>query len=158
MSCPDHSRHGDLLVRGFFCRRRDAIFDIRLQDIDARTCVNKDPQQCLIASENSKKLKRQCLKKCGKQRRDFVPFVVSLDGMFGTKAINTLKQIAQILIEKWWCPCSSIFGCLKSRMSIAVVHAANLCLRGARMKNHSLDNRRCLWNEEGLCRLHNQHF
>jgi len=26
------------------------------------------------------------------------------------------------------------------------------------MKNHSLDNRRYLWDEEGLYRLHNQHF
>jgi len=43
-------------------------------------------------------------------------------------------------------------------MSIAVARATNLCLRGTRMKNHSLDNRRHLWDEEGLCRLHNQHF
>jgi len=43
-------------------------------------------------------------------------------------------------------------------MSIAVARATNLCLRGTRMKNHSLDNRLYLWDEEGLCRLHNQHF
>jgi len=50
------------------------------------------------------------------------------------------------------------FGYVKSRMSIAVARGTNLCLRGTRMKNHSLDNRRYLWDEEGLCRLHNQHF
>ena len=156
MSCPDHSRHGDLLVRGFFCRRRDAIFDIRLQDIDARTCVNKDPQQCLIASENAKK--KKCLKKCHEQRRGFVPFVVSVDGMLGPKGINTIKWIAQLISNKWRHPHSSTFGYVKSRMSITVDGATNLCLRGTRMKNHQLDNRRCLWDEEGLCRLHNQHF
>ena len=55
-------------------------------------------------------------------------------------------------------PCSSTFGYVKSRMSIAVVCATNLCLHGARMKKHSLNIRRHLWDEEGLCRLHNQHF
>jgi len=43
-------------------------------------------------------------------------------------------------------------------MSIAVVRATNLCLRGTRMKDHTLDDRRHLWDEEGLHRLHNQHF
>jgi len=83
---------------------------------------------------------------------------VSVDGMFGPEAMNTLKWIAQLLSEKWRRPCSSTFGYVKSRMSIAVARATNLCLRSTRMKNHSLDNRRCLWDEEGLDRLHNQHF
>jgi len=145
-----------LLVRGFFCRGRDAIFDIRLQDLDAQTYINKDPQKCLIASEDAKKKKYQ--KKCHEHRHDFVPFVVSVDGMFGPEAINTLKWITQLLSEKWWRPYSSTFGYVKSCMSIAVAQATNLCLRGTRMKNHSLDNRRYLWDEKGLYRLHNQHF
>jgi len=78
--------------------------------------------------------------------------------MFGPEAMNTLKWIAQLLSEKLRRPCSHTFGCVKSRMSIAVAHTTNLCLHGTRMKNHSLDNRRYLWDEEGLCRLHNQHF
>jgi len=78
--------------------------------------------------------------------------------MFGPEAINTLKWIAQLLSEKWRRPYSSTFGYVKSRMSIAVARATNLCLRGTRMKNHPLDNRRYLWDEEGLYRLHNQHF
>jgi len=81
--------------------------------------------------------------------------VVSVDGMFSPEAINTLKWIAQLLSEKWRHPCSSTFGCVKSCMSIAVVSATNLCLLGTRMKNHSLGNRRHLWDEEGPCRLHN---
>ena len=85
-------------------------------------------------------------------------FVVSVDGMFSPEAINTLKQIAQLLCEKWRHPHTSTFGYVKSRMSIAVAFTTNLCLHGTPMKNHSLDNRRYLWDEEGLCRLHNQQF
>jgi len=121
-----------------------------------RPASTKIHKKCLTASEDAKKKKHQ--KKCFEQRRDFVPFVVSIDGMFGPEAINTLKWIAQLLSEKWRCPCSCTFGCVKSCMSIAVVRTTNLCLRGARMENHSLNNRRYLWDEEGLCRLHNQHF
>jgi len=116
-----------LLVRGFFWRSRDAIFDIQLQDLDAPTYVNNDPQKCLIASEDAKKKKHQ--NKCFE--RDFVPFVVSVDVMSGPNAINTLKWIAQLLSEKWWPPYSSTFGYVKSCMSIAVACATNLCLRGA---------------------------
>jgi len=68
------AERGDLLVHGFFCRGRDAIFDIRLQDLDAQTHINKDPQKCLVASEDAKQKKYQ--KKCHEQRRDFVPFAL----------------------------------------------------------------------------------
>ena len=147
---------GDLMVRDFFFHSQDADFDIRIQDLVAQTHVNKDQQKCLITSENEKKTKY--LSKCHEHRRAFVPFVVSVDGMLGPEAVNTLKRIAQLLSEKWRRPYSSTFGYVKSRMGIAVVRATNLCLRGTRMKNHSLDNRRYLWDEEGLYRLHHQHF
>ena len=78
--------------------------------------------------------------------------------MFGPDAINSLKWIAHFFSEKWWRPCSSDFGCIKFCMSIAVARATNLCRHGTRMKNHSLDNRHHLWDEDGLCCLHNQHF
>jgi len=90
--------------------------------------------------------------------RDFVPFVVSVDGMFSPEAINTLKWIAHLLSEKCRRPYSSTFVYVKSHMSIAVARTTNLCLRGTRMNNHSLNNHRYLWDEEGLYRLHNQHF
>jgi len=132
---------GDLLVRGFFSPSQDAIFDIRIQDLNAQTCVNKDPQKCLIASENEKKKKYQ--KKCEEHCRAFVPFVVSVDHMFGPEAVNTPKRIAQLLSE----------GYVKSRMSITTVCAKNLCLRGPHMKSCSLSNRRCRWDEACLCHI-----
>jgi len=55
-------------------------------------------------------------------------------------------------------PYSVTFGYVKTSFGIAVVRATNLCLRGARLKTHTFDDRRYLWDEEGLYRLHNQHF
>ena len=147
---------GDLLVRGFFSRSTDTVFDIRLQDLDVKTYVNTDPLKCLQASEKEKKQK--CQKKCFEHRRTFVPFIVSVDGMFAPEAVNTMKHLAQLLSNKWRLPTSVTLHYVKSRMSVAVVRATNLCLRGTRMKNHTLDDRRYLWDEEGLHRLHNQHF
>ena len=150
------AERGDLLVRGFFSRSTDTIFDIRVQDLDAASYVNKDPLKCLMASEQEKKQKYH--NKCQEFRRTFVPFVVSVDGMFGPEAVNTMQRIAQRLSDKWQRPYSVTFAYVKSRFGIAVVRATNLCLRGARLKTHTFDDRRYLWDEEGLYRLHNQHF
>jgi len=153
---PPTAERGDLLVRGFFSRSTDTIFDIRVQDLDATSYVDKDPLKCLMASEQEKKQKYH--NKCHESRRTFVPFVVSVDGMLGPEAINTLQRIAQRFSEKWQRPYSVTFGYVKSRLGLAVVRATNLCLRGTRLKTHTLDDRRYLWDEEGLFRLHNQHF
>ena len=150
------AERGDLLVRGFFSRSTDTIFDIRVQDLDAASYVNKDPLKCLMASEQEKKQKYH--NKCQEFRRTFVPFVVSVDGMFGPEAVNTMQRIAQRLSDKWQRPYSVTFGYVKARFGIAVARATNLCLRGARLKTHTFDDRRHLWDEEGLYRLHNQHF
>jgi hypothetical protein len=91
---------GDLLVRSFYTNSMDCIFDIRIQDLDAPSYLTQDPEKCLIASENEKKRKYQ--QKCHEQRRTFVPFVVSVDGLLAPEAINSLKQIARKLSDKWW--------------------------------------------------------
>ena len=78
--------------------------------------------------------------------------------MFGPEAVNTMQRIAQRLSAKWQRPYSVTFGSVKTRFGIAVVRATNLCLRGARLKTHTFDDRRYLWDEEGLYRLHNKHF
>ena len=72
--------------------------------------------------------RREAPKKCREQRHTFVPFVVSGDGMLAPEAVNTLKSIAQLLSEKGRHPGSSTFGCVKSQMGVAFVHATNLCL------------------------------
>jgi len=66
------AEHIDLPVRGFFTQSQDAIFDIPIQDFNAKICVNKDSQKCSIASENKKK------KKCPNQMSWALPHLCSL--------------------------------------------------------------------------------
>jgi hypothetical protein len=88
-----------------------------------------------------------------------VPFVVSVDGLLAPEAINTLKQIARKLSDKWQHPYSAIFGYVKSRIGISVIRGAHLCLRGSRVHVTAMSNRRYLWDdEEGFYCLHQQHF
>jgi len=117
-----------LFVRGVFSRSETVIFGIQFHDLDAQTYVNKDSEKCLIVSENEKKEKTS--KKCMEQHHTLASFVVSVDGMLATEAVNTFKCITQLLSKKWLRPYSSTFGCVKSPISIAVVSATNLCLRG----------------------------
>jgi hypothetical protein len=108
--------------------------------LDASSYLTQDPEKCLIASENEKKRKYQ--QKCHEQRRTFVPFVVSVDGLLAPEAINSLKQIARKLSDKWQHPYSAIFGYVKSRIGISVICGAQLCLRGSRVHVTAMSNRR----------------
>jgi hypothetical protein len=85
--------------------------------------------------------------------------VVSVDGLLAPEAINSLKQIARKLSDKWQHPYSAIFGYVKSRIGISVIRGAQLCLRGSRVHVTAMSNRRYLWDdEEGFYCLHQQHF
>ncbi len=48
---------------------------------DAKTYKAKDPMEVLALQEREKK--RKYLKPCLTQRRQFTPFVISTDGLFG---------------------------------------------------------------------------
>jgi hypothetical protein len=85
--------------------------------------------------------------------------VVSVDGLLAPEAINSLKQIARKLSDKWQRPYSAIFGYVKSRIGISVIRGTQLCLRGSRVHVTAMSNRRYLWDdEEGFYCLHQQHF
>ena len=85
-----------------------------------------------LATQEKEK-KRKYLANCLEQRRSFIPFVVSVDGMLGYEANNLIKCIAKKLADKWKFPCSVVCGLIRSRMSIAIARAAHLCIRGSRV-------------------------
>jgi hypothetical protein len=122
---------GDILVRGLFQRGLESIVDVRVTDTDAASYRNRDPAKILANQEKEKKSKY--LQSCLDQRRSFIPFVVSTDGMLGYEANNLIKCIAQKLADKWKLPYSVICGLLRSRMSIAIARATHLCIRGSRV-------------------------
>jgi hypothetical protein len=96
---------GDILFRGLWKNQHEAMVDIRVTDTDANAYKHQNPLDVLRKQEKEKKkkyphdvLRKQEKEKkkiylgaCLDQRRSFVPFVVSTDGLIGREAKNLLK-------------------------------------------------------------------
>ena len=144
---------GDLLLRGFFERSTDCIIDVRVQDLDAPSYRDKTPTACLLSTEKAKK--RQYQDKCHAQRRTFVPFVVSADGLLGAEAKSLLKLLAFKLAKKWSRPYSSVRGYVNARLSLSIVRGANLCLHGSHIKASAMSSSLGFYDDaEGMYCLH----
>jgi len=89
---------GDLLICGFWEGSTDTIIDVRVTNLDSKSCKNLPPKRPLERREKEKK-KKHC-KLCENQRRHFTPFVESTDGMYGFEARAFLKRLAKLLAEE----------------------------------------------------------
>jgi hypothetical protein len=81
------------------------------------------------------------------QRRHFTPFVVSTDGLLGREASTFAKRLAQKLAIKWQRSYSQVCGYVNARLSIAIIRATHLCLRGSRIPAHKMSNKFPLWED-----------
>ena len=142
---------GDLLVRGFWHRGTDCIFDVSLVDVDSpgRRDRGVTAAKALSQREKAKKTKYQA--QCTAQRRHFTPFVVSADGLFAAEADAALTQISRLLADKWSKPYSVVRSFVNARMSIALARAATMCLRGSRIPVSTMSSR--LWDDRGALAL-----
>ena len=138
---------GDLLIRSFWENGTDTIIDVRVTNLDANTYRNKAPMKALAEQEKQKK--KKYLEACLEQRRHFTPFVVSTDGMIGKEGKALLKNLASRLAEKTGKDYSEVCGYVNARMSIAIVRATHLCLRGSRVPTSQMSNRRPQWEGDG---------
>ncbi len=136
---PPSDDRGDLLIRGLWIRGTDCIIDVRVTDTDARSNLSKDPHKVLEAHEREKK--KKYLAACRQQRRDFTPFVVSTDGLLGKEAKTLLRKLSALIAAKWDKPYSQVCGYVNARMSIAIVRATHLCLRGSRIPTGRMSRR-----------------
>ena len=75
---------------------------------------------------------------CQDQRATFTSLCVSVDGMMGHEATAFLQQIADLLSAKWEMDYGLVMGWIHTRLPLAIVPAALLCIRGCRTKWHSL--------------------
>jgi hypothetical protein len=137
---------GDILIRGLWSRGTDCTIDVRITDVDAKSNQSKDPDKVLLAHEREKK--KKCLGACLEQRRHFSPFVVSADGLLGKEAKIPLRKLSAMLAEKWEKPCSEVCGYANARMSIAIVRATHLCIRGSRTPTGKTCNRLPQWEDK----------
>ena len=65
-------------------------------------------------------------------RKDFTPLVYSVDGIAGREAKSVEKHLTYHLSKKWHKPLPQMVYHVWIRMSIAVVRANSLLIRGSR--------------------------
>ena len=103
---------------------------------DAPTHQEKDPEKCLHEAERGKK--KMYLEDCLQQRRQFFPFVTSVDGLLGVEVTATLKRISSRLATKWKQFYSKTCRYVKNSIVITLVPAIHLCIQGSRVPSHQI--------------------
>ena len=76
--------------------------------------------------------KDKYLEPCLERRRTFMPVVYSVDGMACKEAKAYEKRVASLLATKWDRRYSEMVGFVRGRMSLSVIRANTMMLRGAR--------------------------
>ena len=135
---------GDVLIRGLWERGTDCIIDVRVTDTNAKSVIRRNPEDVLEAQEREKMKKH--LKACQDQRRHFTPFVISCTGSIGKQAKALIRKLAGRLSDKTDKSYSTTCGFLNARLSIAIVRATHLCLRGSRIPTSRM-SRRPQWED-----------
>jgi hypothetical protein len=74
--------------------------------------------------------------------------VVSTDGLIGKEARTLLKKLSTLLAEKWGKSYAEVCGYVNARMSIAIVRATHICLRGSRVPSSQMSFRRPQWEDK----------
>jgi hypothetical protein len=121
---------GDIAIHGLWKRGETSIIDVRITDSDTPSYASSTSAQVLERAAKAKKNKY--LEACIERRRSFTPLVYSIDGMACREAKAFEKRVASLLASKHDRPYSEMVGYVKGRMSIAVVRANTMMLRGSR--------------------------
>ena len=74
--------------------------------------------------------------------------MVSTDGLIGKEARLMLQKLSSLLADKWEKPYAVVSGYVNARMSIAIVRATHICLRGSRVPTSKMSNRRPQWEDK----------
>jgi hypothetical protein len=122
----------DLGVRGVYQQQTVALFDIRVVDTDAQSYCTRSIKSVLHSAEVTKRTKYG--QACDEKRATFTPIVVSADGIFAHEAKVFISRIADQLSYKWDKPYSHVISWIRARLSLAVIRASDLCIRGSRTR------------------------
>ena len=120
----------DVAIRGVYENQTQALLDIRVTYTDEESMKLKSITQVLKGQEEEKK--RKYKKACEERRFHFTPFVCSVDGVLGKEAQSFLKRLGHQLSQKWHTSYSVVMGFVRARLSIAILRATALCVRGSR--------------------------
>jgi len=126
----------DVRVCGVWQSQVDALFDVRVVDMDAPSYQSHSPQAVLHIAEVEKRRKYGAA--CQARRASFTPLCFSVGGLFRPEADYFLRRFADSLSTKWDKNYSVVMGYVRSRLSYAIIRAALLCVWGSRTKWRSL--------------------
>ena len=87
-----------------------------------------------VLANHEKEKKTKCLAALHEQRKYFTPMVHSVDGIAGREAKCPEKHLAAILASKWKKEYSEMVYYVRVRMTLAVVRANSLLIRGSRVR------------------------
>ena len=109
---------------------------MRVLDTDAKSYLCHSPQSVLATAEREKK--RKYSDACAAKHVCFTPLCFSVDGLMGVEAKTFMDRLADFLATKWERPYSIVIHWLRIKLSLALLRATNLCLRGTRCKVRSV--------------------
>ena len=136
---------GDILVHGLYDRSTSCIIDVRVTDTDQPSYLSSTPAKIILKQEREKK--KRYLESCLEQRRHFAPYVVDTYGLLGEEAKAFNKRIASKLADKWQSPYSATMGFVNARVSVAIVRATHLCIRGSRVPYRHVSTKGSQWED-----------
>ena len=120
------------------------MFDTRIVNLDAGSCLRMTPENALAKAEKEKK--DLYLQACLERRKTFTPLVYSADGIPGAEALAAQKRLAAVLSYKLKREYSKMCGFVQARMSLAIVRSNSLLLCGPRNKGARIRQRPELTN------------
>jgi hypothetical protein len=127
----DPEARSDVRVGGFFDEKRNAFFEFRVFNPNARNNLSKTPATLhdLFEKARSREYKQRINEvDCG----DFVPMIMSSTGGMGKDMQRAVKHLAKALAEKKNETYSKVAGLVRCQFSFALARAAIRCLRGSR--------------------------
>ena len=121
------------------------MIDVRVMDTDQPTYRKNSPEKAIAGQERVKKKHYQEL--CFEQRRHFAPYVCCTSGLLGKEAKAFNKRIATLLAKKWHTAYSVTCGYVYARISIAILRATHLCIRGSREPFRNSSTKLSQWDD-----------
>ena len=122
----------DVSVHGFWKWGTNALFDVRIVNLDAGSYLPQTSEKALATAEKDKKDKY--LQPCLERRRSFTPMVYSADGIPRTEAVAEQRRLSSLFSNNLKKEYSEMCGFVRGRMSLAIVRPNTLLLRGARYR------------------------
>ena len=99
---------------------------------DAQSYASCTVDAVLCSAEQEKNRKYSAAVE--ERRASFTPFVVSVDGVLDHDVQHMMKRLCDQIAMKWEKSHSEVMGWVRAKMVFGILRAANLCLRGSRVK------------------------